>query len=102
MRRADIQLSNASAQVWFRGCLGPQVLLRLLRGHLSVHDVADTGQGSEQQQFLHVGLGGLEPPTSSLSGKRSNQAELWARSKDRSLLQKRKSTLNFTNSQNER
>jgi hypothetical protein len=23
-----------------------------------------------------VGLGGLEPPTSSLSGKRSNQAEL--------------------------
>jgi len=26
-----------------------------------------------------VGLGGLEPPTSSLSGKRSNQAELQAR-----------------------
>jgi hypothetical protein len=26
-----------------------------------------------------VGLGGLEPPTSSLSGKRSNQAELKAR-----------------------
>lgn len=25
-----------------------------------------------------VGLGGLEPPTSSLSGKRSNQAELQA------------------------
>jgi hypothetical protein len=28
-----------------------------------------------------VGPGGLEPPTSSLSGKRSNQAELWARNK---------------------
>ena len=27
-----------------------------------------------------VGLGGLEPPTSSLSGKRSNQAELQAHS----------------------
>jgi len=25
-----------------------------------------------------VGPGGLEPPTSSLSAKRSNQAELWA------------------------
>jgi hypothetical protein len=36
-----------------------------------------------------VGPGGLEPPTSSLSGKRSNQAELWARKKDLSLLQKR-------------
>ena len=28
--------------------------------------------------FHCVGLGGLEPPTSSLSGKRSNQAELQA------------------------
>ena len=27
---------------------------------------------------MSVGLGGLEPPTSSLSGKRSNQAELQA------------------------
>ena len=29
--------------------------------------------------ILRVGPGGLEPPASSLSGMRSNQAELWAR-----------------------
>ena len=56
--------------------LGPQVLLGAVGHDLAVDDVADAGEQHDEQELLHVGLGGLEPPTSSLSGKRSNQAEL--------------------------
>ncbi len=72
------------------GGLGPQLLLGPLVADLLLdRDPAGDG-GREDEQLLEqrvssgwnevvVGPGGLEPPTSSLSGKRSNRAELWAR-----------------------
>ena len=64
--------------------LRPQVLLGLLLLGLLAqhHDAGDgpTDEGETLQQAgilsvvaVMVGLGGLEPPTSSLSGKRSNR-----------------------------
>ena len=92
---------RALAQVGLAGGLGPEILLGLAGRELAVDDVADAGEDDDEQQLLHgpeaypgaragvqpvtdgsdivVGLGGLEPPTSSLSGKRSNQTELQAR-----------------------
>ena len=55
-------------------CFGPQVLFRAVGHDLSVHDVTHTGEQCNDEQFLqHVGLRGLEPLASSLSGKRSNR-----------------------------
>jgi hypothetical protein len=65
--------------------LGPQVPALCILVELAPQDVARTSREQQDEQLLHdsswwdrsrsggVGLGGLEPPTSSLSGKRSNR-----------------------------
>ena len=77
---------------------GPQIIVVLIGGDLAVNEIAHTGKCNQEEEFLHaltiqprvgpslgVGPDGLEPSTSSLSGKRSNQAELWARNSRQSL-----------------
>src|SRR3954452_7154871 len=76
---------RGSVAVDLVGRLGPQGLLTLTLVHLLLRE-DDAGSGeSDQQELLHrvsptrgldgrsVGLTGLEPVTSSLSGKRSNR-----------------------------
>src|SRR3954453_754660 len=62
------------------GDLCPQVSLVAILCVLLPHDESDGGNGHQEQELLHrfphgsgVGLTGLEPVTSSLSGKRSNR-----------------------------
>ena len=62
------------AKIGFDRRFGPQVLLSPVRHHLSVDDIANAGKQRDHEEFLqHVGLRGLEPLASSLSGKRSNR-----------------------------
>ena len=41
------------AQIGLRGCLRPQVLLGLIRHHLSIDDVANTCESCEDEKLLH-------------------------------------------------
>ena len=70
--------TTVSVPLFFRG-RGPKILLSLaIRNLLFGKENTNDDRNDGKQFLLHVGLGGLEPPTSSLSGKRSNQAELKA------------------------
>src|SRR4029079_12276198 len=53
--------------------LGPEGLLGLALVELLLGEHRAGGDEGNEQQLLHVGLTGLEPVTSSLSGKRSNR-----------------------------
>ena len=56
------------------GSCVPKILFGLPIRELLLHKEGTRDQRNQGEQFLfHVGLGGLEPPTSSLSGKRSNR-----------------------------
>jgi hypothetical protein len=65
------------------GGLVPEILFSALGGVAPVRQEAAHGSDCGDEQLLHVttspddnhdvGLGGLEPPTSSLSGMRSNR-----------------------------
>src|SRR5947209_1472600 len=71
-------LRSPSPQVTQRGGLLPELGVGLARLPLTPRGGRRTEQAEHHQQALHVGLDGLEPSTSSLSGKRSNRAELQA------------------------
>src|SRR3954451_51636 len=71
-------LRSHSPQVTPRGGLLPKLGVGLACLPLTPRGRSRAEQTEHHQQALNVGLDGLEPSTSSLSGKRSNRAELQA------------------------